>query len=70
MDDTASLKIVFRFAADMGRLQFDDPQGPNYVTVEAGNQAVLEARYDPKGNLRPVGQDALHQDRQGFHEGG
>ena len=53
MDDTASLKIVFRFAADMGRLQFDDPQGPNYVTVEAGNQAVLEARYDPKGNLRP-----------------
>ena len=53
MDDTASLKIVFRFAADMGRLQFDDPGGANYVTVEAGNGAVLETRYDPKGNLRP-----------------
>ena len=53
MDDTASLKIVFRFAADMGRLQFDDPQGANYVTVEASNHAVLETRYDPKGNLRP-----------------
>ncbi|MDA1312864.1 MAG: DUF3604 domain-containing protein [Acidobacteria bacterium] len=53
MDDTASLKIVFRFAADMGRLQFDDPKGANYVTVEASNNAVLETRYDPKGNLRP-----------------
>ena len=53
MDDTASLKIVFRFAADMGRLQFDDPGGANYVTVEASNDAVLETRYDAKGNLRP-----------------
>jgi hypothetical protein len=53
MDDTASLKIVFRFAADMGRLQFDDPQAANYVTAEASNNAVLETRYDPKGNLRP-----------------
>ena len=53
MDDTASLKIVFRFAADMGRLQFDDPKAANYVTVEASNNAVLETRYDPKGNLRP-----------------
>ena len=53
MDDTASLKIVFRFAADMGRLQFDNPQAANYVTVEASNNAVLETRYDPKGNIRP-----------------
>ena len=53
MDDTASLKIVFRFAADMGRLQLDDPKAANYVTVEASNNAVLETRYDPKGNLRP-----------------
>ena len=53
MDDTASLKIVFRFAADMGRLQFDKPQAANYVTVEASNNAVLETRYDPKGNIRP-----------------
>ena len=53
MDDTASLKIVFRFAADMGRLQFNNPQAANYVTVEASNNAVLETRYDPKGNIRP-----------------
>ena len=53
MDDTASLKIVFRFAADMGRLQFDNPQAANYVTVEASNNAILETRYDPKGNIRP-----------------
>ena len=53
MDDTASLKIVFRFAADMGRLQFDNPRAANYVTVEASNNAVLETRYDPKGNIRP-----------------
>ena len=35
IDDTGSLKIVHRFASDMGRPQFDDPAAPNYITVEA-----------------------------------
>jgi Protein of unknown function (DUF3604) len=53
IDDTGSLKIVQRFASDLGRPQFTDPKGWNYVTAEASNGAVLELRYDQKGNIRP-----------------
>ena len=53
IDDTGSLKIVHRFASDMGRPQFTDPKGWNYTTVEASNGAVLEVKYDGKLNIRP-----------------
>ena len=53
IDDTGSIKIVHRFASDMGRPQFDDPAAPNYVTAEASNGAVLDMRYDGKMNIRP-----------------
>ncbi len=53
IDDTGSIKIVYRFASDMGRPQFDDPAAPNYTTVEASNGAVLRAEYDMKRNIRP-----------------
>ncbi len=53
IDDTGSLKIVHRFASDMGRPQFTDPTGWNYTTVEASNGAVLEVKYDGKMNIRP-----------------
>jgi hypothetical protein len=53
IDDSGSLKVVFRFASDQSRPQFEDPSGLNYTTVEASNDAVLEVRYDPKGNVRP-----------------
>ena len=53
IDDTGSLKIVHRFASDMGRPQFDNPQAANYVTVEASNGAVLHVEYDMKRNIRP-----------------
>ena len=53
IDDTGSIKVVHRFASDMGRPQFEDPSAPNYVTVTASNDAVLELRYDMKGNIRP-----------------
>lgn len=53
IDDTGSLKIVHRFASDMGRPQFTDPRGWNYTTAEASNGAVLELQYDPKRNIRP-----------------
>src|SRR5688572_19449083 len=53
IDDTGSLKIVHRFASDMGRPQFNDPQGWNFTTVEASNGAVLEVQYDAKRNIRP-----------------
>jgi Protein of unknown function (DUF3604) len=53
IDDTGSIKIVHRFASDMGRPQFTDPKGWNYTTVEASNDAVLQVEYDAKRNIRP-----------------
>ncbi len=53
IDDTGSIKIVHRFASDMGRPQFTDPAAPNYVTAEASNGAVLHVEYDMKRNIRP-----------------
>ena len=53
MDDSASMRVCFRFASDQSRPQFDDPKWRNYTTVVASNNAVLETRYDPKGNVRP-----------------
>ena len=53
IDDTGSLKVVHRFASDMGKPQFDDPSAANYVSVEASNGAVLHVEFDPKRNIRP-----------------
>ena len=53
IDDTGSIKIVHRFASDMGKPQFDDPSAANYVTVAASNGAVLHVEYDMKRNIRP-----------------
>ena len=53
IDDTGSIKVVHRFASDMGRPQFNDPLGPNFTTVEASNGAVLHVEYDMKRNIRP-----------------
>ena len=53
IDDSGSIRLAFRFASDQSRPQFDDPKGVGYTTVEASNNAMLEYRYDPKGNVRP-----------------
>ncbi len=53
IDDSGSLRICFRFASDQSNPQFTDPTGPGYTTIEASNGAVLESRFDPKGNIRP-----------------
>ena len=53
IDDTGSIKIVHRFASDMGRPQFENPKAPNYTTVEASNGAILHVEYDMKRNIRP-----------------
>jgi hypothetical protein len=53
IDDTGTIKVVHRFASDMGRPQFDEPSAPNFTSVEASNGAVLAVRYDGKQNIRP-----------------
>ncbi len=53
VDDTGSVKIGFRFATDFGPVQFDDPKGQGYTTVEASNGATLECKWEFKRNIRP-----------------
>lgn len=66
IDDTGSLKIVHRFASDMGKPQFHDPQGWNYTTVEASNGAMLRVEYDNKRNVRPWDKTLYIQVVRGF----
>jgi hypothetical protein len=53
IDDGGTLKIGVRFASDWGYPQFDDPQAPNYVTVETSGQGKIKYRFDLKGYIRP-----------------
>jgi hypothetical protein len=55
IDDTGSIKVCHRYAADMGQPQFDDPAAPNYTKVVASNGAILDVRFDVKRNERPWG---------------
>lgn len=66
IDDTGSLKIVFRFASDMARPQFADPAAPGYTTVEASNGAVLEVAFDNKRNIRPWDKTLFIRVMRGF----
>src|SRR5215204_1208073 len=66
IDDTGSIKIVHRFASDMGRPQWSDPQGANYTTAEASNGAVLDVIYDPKLNIRPWDKTLMIRVMRGF----
>lgn len=66
IDDTGSIKIVHRFASDMGRPQWSNPRAPNYTTVEASNGAVLDVIYDPKLNIRPWDKTLLIRVTRGF----
>ena len=66
IDDTGGLKIVHRFASDMGRPQFGDPKAPNYTTAEASNGAVLQLEYDMKRNLRPWDKALVIKVQRGF----
>ncbi len=53
LDDTGSIKIVFRFTADGGDLQMLDPTAPNYVTARASNGVPLKLSFNSDGHSRP-----------------
>ena len=53
VDDTGSIKIGFRFATDFGPVQFVEPAGPGFTTVEASNGATLETKWEFKRSIRP-----------------
>jgi len=52
-DDTGSIKMGFRFATDFGPLQFVDPAGPGFTTVEASNGATVKTKWEFKPSIRP-----------------
>jgi hypothetical protein len=66
VDDTGSIRIVHRFASDMGAPQMRDPTAPNYVTAEASNGARLELDYNPRLNMRPWGKTLTVSVGRGF----
>ena len=53
IDDTGGIKVGFRFASDMSKLQFDDPTAEGYTTIEASNGATLDVKQEFKRNIRP-----------------
>lgn len=53
LDDTGSIRIVFRFTADGGDLQMDDPAALNYVTASSSNGVPLTLKFDVNGHQRP-----------------
>jgi hypothetical protein len=69
IDDTGCLKISWRTMSDMGKPQFDDPQGPNYTTVEASNGASLDHRID-RVNIRPWANTLFIRVMRGFLRAG
>ena len=66
IDDTGSIKICWRYAADIGTPQFDDPAAAHYVSARASNGAALALRYDPKDNVRPWGRTVQVKVLNGF----
>ena len=53
LDDTGSIRIVFRFTADGGPLQMTDPTALNYVTASSSNGVPLTLRFEVNGHQRP-----------------
>ena len=53
IDDTGSIRIVFRFMSDVGELQTDKPSAPNYVTASASTGARLSLVYGKTAHQRP-----------------
>ncbi|MFH1192564.1 MAG: DUF3604 domain-containing protein [bacterium] len=40
IDNSGSIKILFRIVSDFGEFQFDNPNGDNYVKISSSNQAI------------------------------
>ncbi len=52
IDDTGSLKIVFRQVTDFGAPKFEYPARPNYCTVHINDNCHIESRGGIKRNTR------------------
>ncbi len=52
-DDGGTIMVAWRFATDWGFPQTEDPTAPDYLTVISNGPALLQARFDQKGGVRP-----------------
>ena len=53
VDDTGSLRVVFRWSSDFGQLQMDDAGAANYVTAKASNATPLRVSFAYDSLPRP-----------------
>ena len=53
IDDTGSIRVVFRFMGDWGDLQTTDPRGYNYVTASSSTDSRISLQYAKTGHQRP-----------------
>lgn len=53
IDDTGSIRVLFRSVGDSGRLQTTDPTKSGYVTARASNGTGLTTEYRTRGGTRP-----------------
>ena len=53
IDDTGSIRVVFRFMGDWGDLQTSDPTGYNYVTASCSTGSRISLQYAKTGHQRP-----------------
>jgi len=53
IDDTGSIRVVFRFMGDWGDLQTTDPKDYNYVTASCSTGSRISLQYAKTGHQRP-----------------
>jgi len=53
IDDTGSIRVVFRFMGDWGDLQTADPRSYNYVSAHTNNSSRVSVSYSKTGHQRP-----------------
>ena len=53
IDDTGSIRVVFRYMGDWGELQTSDPGDYNFVTASASNGSRISLQYARTGHQRP-----------------
>jgi len=70
IDDTGSVKIVFRYAGDFGVPQFTDMGARDYCSIQTTGDCRIEPRWDPKGHTRPWDRTLMLKVMSGFLDTG
>ncbi len=69
IDDTGMLKVSWRTTSDLSKPQFNQPDAPNFTTVEASNGAKLDVWFD-RLNIRPYANTLLVRVGRGYLRAG